>query len=122
MESVFVCASGYVVRGVDLRDREYEVESMLRCCAEGCPTCDERVEHKVNRRGQVILDEVVAFIRETGDGRFAFALSNALQLLPEVEAHVQHVIDQEQLASRPVVRGLPTRDVVSELFANLFNG
>lgn len=56
-----------------------------------CPADDDAVEQQRDFRRQAVTDQVVSYICESGDGEFAMLLWDALELLPEVVRHFEHL-------------------------------
>ena len=59
--------------------------------SEVLPAFQHRGQHHVSRR-VALLTQLVAFIRETGDGEFAHLCGDALKHLPESHTYQQHLL------------------------------
>lgn len=58
---------------------------------EVLPAVKHHSQHHVARR-VALLQQLVAFVRDTGDGEFAFLLGDALQYLPESKTYLENLL------------------------------
>lgn len=74
--------------------------------SEVVPALQQHSEHHMARR-VALLQQLVTFLREFGDGEFGFLLGDALYHLPEVKAYHEHLLYIQSCGFEESVQGCP---------------